>query len=623
MAEEWFVALPDSDTGLTAARTLRPSATQVIEHASGRPWVMGHWQDDDVTIAASGRVRVVVAGQSPATTTSLQTLASKARSLDDVGAALAGLPGSFHVIASADGRVRVQGTLAAVRRVFHARVGEAVVAADSARLLAQLTGAHWDSAWLALRLTSMYVPFPLHEDTPWQNVTPVPADHWLCLERDGTACTRRRWSPPDPALTLAEGARSVRAALAGAVEARTAPGGTVTCDLSGGLDSTSLAFLACQGPAQVVTFHQRGRDAANDDTSYARLAAAHLPGARHREHTCDQAGGRFDAFGPEAPPADAEEPYAFETSRAQSEYIARTTAEERPRVHLRGIGGDQLFQPGIAYLHDLIRTRPLLGLNHVRAQRTKDRLPWSRILGPLLARTTPATELARAAERLTTPHPRGWAVDLNWQTTATMPPWATQDAISAARDLLRTRARQGVEPLARRRDQHTVLLFARNSGKAVGRTDVLFRRHGVRLAAPFLDDHVLHAALAVRPEDRLSPYRFKPLLNAAMEGLLPQQIRERTTKGEYSAEFHHDWLRHRRHVLQFIEESELARCGLIDIGAAQRALLAPHTNPSVLIKLDGTLACERWLRTLTTTATAVEPLPDSPRHPDTIEGITP
>ncbi|MBC3844431.1 hypothetical protein GXW82_42795 [Streptacidiphilus sp. 4-A2] len=128
----------------------------------------------------------------------------------------------------------------------------------------------------------------------------MPADHWLALERDGSARIHRRWTPPDPTLALADGAGAVHDALAQAVHARTAQGGTITCDLSGGMDSTSLAFLACQGPARVVTLHQTNRDTANDDTHYAHQAAACLPQARHRELPYARAVSRFAVSGPGA-----------------------------------------------------------------------------------------------------------------------------------------------------------------------------------------------------------------------------------------------------------------------------------------------------------------------------------
>ncbi|WP_159393961.1 asparagine synthase-related protein [Streptomyces sp. NRRL F-5755] len=611
MAEEWFVVLPDSDAGLTAARALRPSASRVIEHASGRPWLIGHWPLGSVLRTDSGPVRVAVVGQCPTTADSLRRLTDKVRSVHEVGIALAGLAGAFHVIASVAGRVRVQGSLAAVHRVFQARFGDAVIAADSARVLAALTGATWDPAWLALHLTSPSMPYPLHESTPWLGVGAVPADHWLCLEPDGTAGTHRRWTAPDPELPLAEGAREVRKALARAVNARTEAGGTISSDLSGGMDSTSLTFLACRGSAQVVTYHQVGRDPHNDDTHYARLACDGLPDALHRRFTADQAGQRFAALGADLSFRDTEAPFPMEPGRSDLGIRARAMAEEKSRVHLVGLGGDELFRPGIAYLHDLVRKRPLTGLTHVRAQRLWDRLPWSAVLPALTTSKSPVKQLTTAAEVLTAPRRRTWAEDFGWLSPMRMPPWATPYAAEAARETLRHWSRKDVRPLSRWRGQHAMLVYARASGRSVGRADLLFAGHGVRLAAPFLDDEVLHAALAVRPQDQLSPFRFKPLLAAAMDGIVPDELLHRTTKGEYSAENRHDWARQRRQVMRFFEQSELARHGLIDTAEMWKALLRPHKDTSTLIQMHGTVVCEAWLQAVRDHAGVPEPRPAS------------
>ncbi|MEV4442130.1 asparagine synthetase B family protein, partial [Streptomyces sp. NPDC049577] len=58
----WFVVLPDGEAGLTAARALRPLAPQTIEHASGRPWLLGSWPEGRVTVAGAGPARLAVIG---------------------------------------------------------------------------------------------------------------------------------------------------------------------------------------------------------------------------------------------------------------------------------------------------------------------------------------------------------------------------------------------------------------------------------------------------------------------------------------------------------------------------------------------------------------------------------
>jgi asparagine synthase (glutamine-hydrolysing) len=306
----------------------------------------------------------------------------------------------------------------------------------------------------------------------------------------------------------------------------------------------------------------------------------------------------FGDLAPDASPADPEEPFAFVRNRQRLVHVARAMAAEGSKVHLAGHGGDELFRTGPGYLHDLFRERPLTGLRYARAHRFLT--GWSRadLLRALADRRTPALELAARAEALTDPVPGPRDVDFGWAYPQHLPPWITDDAAGAARDLLRETARGPVEPLASRRAQHAVLLALRSAGVALRHAGRINAAHGVRLAVPYLDDQVVDTAMAVRLEDRNSPFRFKPLLATAMHGVVPDVLLDRTTKGEFSADFYVGLRRHRGDLLALFDEPLLARHGLIDAAAVREVLLCPHKDTAELARLDATLACEMWLRAL-------------------------
>ncbi|MGH3326168.1 MAG: asparagine synthase-related protein, partial [Streptomyces sp.] len=169
-------------------------------------------------------------------------------------------------------------------------------------------------------------------------------------------------------------------------------------------------------------------------------------------------------------------------------------------------------------------------------------------------------------------------------------------------------------PLAPQRAQHSVLLAARSAGAAARQAARVSAAFGPRLAVPYLDDQVLSAALAVRPEDRAIPGTFKPLLSTAMRGIVPDAVLDRRSQGSSSsADFHEGLRRHRSSLLDLLDQPELARHGLIDAVAARRWVMRPHTDPAALAQLDATLACEMWLRSLNAFNA---PLPVRPRTGD-------
>ncbi|WP_369215001.1 asparagine synthase-related protein [Streptomyces flavofungini] len=558
----------------------------------------------------AGQVRAVVAGECAATTADLRARLGRVRSVAEAGKAAEGLPGCFHLVVSAGGRVWAQGTLAGVRKVFHTRFSGTSVASDRPDVLASVTGAGWDTSWLALRLSGMVMPFPVHESVPWDGVEAVPSDRAWVLEADGRGGEVLRWRAPEAEASLDEGAAAVRTALRGAVAARAAREAPVSVDLSGGMDSTSLAFLAGAGGTKLVTYRFAETDTGNDDAHYARLAARRLPRARHVVDAVEAGATMFAGLGPravEADHADAE-PFGWVRSRARIEHLARTMADAGSRTHLAGHGGDELFRTGShTHLHDFVRRFPVGGLGRVRDYRAMARASWPATLRALADRRDPARELSRQARRLaagTPPATRdGWRV--GWAPMPWLPVWASGAAVEAARSVLDAAVKAGPQPLAPWREQHEVLLLARCTGGLVAQADRLTRRTaGVGLAVPFLDDQVLHAALAVRPQDRNTPRRYKPLLAEAMRGIVPREVLERRTKGEFSADLYRGWQRNRGEILALMEDSRLAAHGLIDPGLLRRTLAGPHTSAAPLGSLDATLAAEVWLRSLEETRRA-------------------
>ncbi|MER7001084.1 asparagine synthase-related protein [Streptomyces sp. NPDC000410] len=604
----WFTILPDGESGVAAARLLRPWATETIPHHSGRPWLLGSWPDGLVTVGAAGARRVAVIGRCPVTVEALSARAGRLRDIGDVERIAHGLTGSFHLLASVDGSVRARGSASGVRRLFHARVGGVSVAADRSDRLAAVTGAAPDERILAAHLLASPLPYPLDDRCVWQGVRALPSFDCLLIDADGRARTQRWWTPPEPERAWREGVPAVRAALTAAVGACTAGGGTVSADLSGGLDSTSLCFLAAReqertrpAGARLVTLRWQSLDPENDDAAWAARAAARLPGSEHVTPARDQWPLWYSdlrALTGDAVPTDEPGPWVRDGARMAA--LCRLMTGRGSRLHLMGGGGDELFSTFPPHLHDYVRRHPLAAYARIRTQRASQHWPLGPLLRQLADRRTFGQWLAAWAQGLTAPQPpspalvRGapstaWGVDLR------MPPWATRDAALAVQSLLREAA-ETAEPLALQRGQHTALACVRTGGRGLRQLDQVTSRSGLGQAAPYLDDQVIEAALAIRVAERSTPGRYKPVLAEAMRGIVPDDVLRRQTKGEYSTDFHAA-LRHNRAALaELFDGSRLARAGLIDDAAVRASLLGVHPTPEGLRSLSSSLGSEIWLR---------------------------
>jgi asparagine synthase (glutamine-hydrolysing) len=593
----WFVVLPDCAAANAVADVFRGSATQEVRHNSGRPWLLGRWSADELLLGRSGATRLAVIGRCPETSGRLDDLAAGLTDIADLDRVGARLAGSFHLLASVAGDVCARGTASGLRRLFSARLHRVTVASDRSDVLAgMLAGpeksAAMDEELLALRLLGDFIPHPFSEQSVWRGVRVVPAGSCLRLSRDGTDRIAPWWSPPEPTLSLAEGAGPVREALTAAVDARTAEGGVISADLSGGLDSTPLCFLAARGPSRLLTVTQGSVDPTQDDVTWAQRATTHLPEATSLVFSPD-----------ELPPAHHElhrqghgldEPETIGRLRSQYVEIARLLAARGSRVHLSGQGGDEVLQASPVYPHDLVWSHPRTALRHLRGQRAKKRWSWWTTVRALAERQPYGRWLSATSRDLSPALRYDRRPRFGWGLAPELPPWVSAQAVDTVRSRL-AGARES-EPLAGSRAQHQGILSVRNGARMMRHLARQMAAAGLPMEFPFYDDHVLNACLAVQLPERASTFTFKPLIVQAMHGIVPNELLARRTKGDFAADARVGFERQRAVLTEWLEDPLLARLGLVDADrfrAACLGLYPPGLSPS---HLEISLALEAWLR---------------------------
>lgn len=590
-----LAVLPDCEPAIAVARRLETPSTRTVPHPSGRPWLIGQWADDEITTAVAGDTRLAIIGCSPITAAALTDEAGRLRDLPALDRLARSMVGSAHLIGAQGGEMRVQGTASGLRLVFHTRLDGITVAADRADLLASLTEADLDERQVAARLL-WPVPHPLPDTPVWHGVDAVPADSYLLVGQDGwSSRISRWWTPPQPRRSLAEQAPVIAEALTAAVDARTRGGGVVSADLSGGLDSTSICFLAARGEADLVASTWPGRDPADDDLDWAWRAAAHLPDVEHVVWPAEQSPLVYEKL---LEVDDAlDEPTIGVLDRARVLSHIPGLVAKGSRIHLTGIGGDHVAWSSEAHFHTLLRRRPLFAIRQLRGFRALFNWPLGGMVRALADSRSYRRWLTDAAADLRAPAPPTVAGALGWGVQPRMFDWATPHAVAGARSVLLDAAGTA-EPLAPDRGQHADLEQIRDGTRIIRQWDQMCAREGLPMASPFLDDRVIEACLAVRPEERVTPWRYKPLLVEAMSGLVPAECLTRTSKAQAATDAAAGLREHRGDLLALWQDSRLAQLGLVD--ADQLAALAQRPGTPELRKaiLYSTIGCEVWLRTL-------------------------
>lgn len=549
-----FLVLPDSPAAAETVRMRGQEPGNVLRHHSGRPWLLGRWADDDVLLLEAGRNKAVFLGAFGRPGDWLRRLLGSARTTADLDALARALPGCFHFVATLDGRVRAQGSLSTACQIFFGQVRGLTVAADRPGTVAELAGAGVDEQALALRLLSPYgPPWPLNDECPWREVRSPPTGHYLTVARDGTGRTVRWWTPPEPDLPPARATSLLRQALADAVDARSTHEGVVSADLSGGMDSTSLCYLAAHQGVRLVTVHYTPLGEKGEDHAHATRCAEDLSGDKHLV-VPPEATEEWYTDPETLAAADIEGPYPFDRSRPTVLHTAHLAAGAGSSRHLLGIGADELFEPS-----------PRRGDRSYEA--------W----------------LRTAADRLLVPWE--WDDPISWEVEPKPPPWSTAETVRIVRERLRDAA--AIPPLARSPARHQMIRLSLMNGAIVRRMSRVGAPLDVSFHAPYLDDRVLEAVLATPEAEQSGP--VKPLLAAASQGIVPDTVLNRRTKGISTHEgfaFRRRWSQ----LATLCADSRLAGLGLVDPGILRAALRETRDDGRPPMPRDPTLACELWLR---------------------------
>ncbi|MEU5129948.1 asparagine synthase-related protein [Streptomyces mobaraensis] len=592
--ERFFVVLPDHETAAAAAGRLPPGHTRIMTHPSGRPWVVGRTGAEPVVSVEAGTARLVVVGHCSASRSELTALAARTTDPAQLDGPASRWAGSHHLIASVGGRTQIRGSASGLRRVFHGSLDGLAVAGDRADVLAALTGASLDRTVLALRLLGS-LPHPLSDRPAWRGVAAVPPGSRLTLSPDGRRHrVDRWWHPPEAVRPLAEAAAPLRRALEEAVRVRTRDASTLTSDLSGGMDSTTMTVLAAREPVALTAFTVENDDSADDDVYWARLAAARLPGVKHIVFPQRDLPSFFSGLTDLAGPPD--EPSTALLSAPRLRALRALAIGHGSRLHLDGLGGDQSLSGHPARYHDLLRSRPLTAARSLYAYRRLAGFPLADAARTLLDGdsyrrwlTAEAAALVRGRARRARDRAFDWGGDLR------LPPWATPEARHLVTVALRETVRTAV-PLAPARGAHADLLAIQDAGRQVRGFHQLTSTDDILSASPFLDDRVVEACLATRPQDRVTPWEFKPLAKAAMRGITPSEVLERRTKSDGTTIAAEGFAAHRRELAALWDSSRLAALGLADPGPLRALCERPYAPRSHEGAFATALACELWVR---------------------------
>ncbi|MEW2378907.1 asparagine synthase-related protein [Micromonospora sp. NPDC047812] len=590
-----FVVLPDHPVAdEVSARLPSRYRENTLHHHSGRPWLIGRWPAGAVVHAEAGGSKIVLLGSAHTTETVLTRQLETAGSLRELDAVAERTPGCFHLVASMNGMVRAQGSLSTARQLFHTSLSGATVVANRISVLSELRRLTLAEEHLAMSLLSYAPPWPLNERSVWREVDCAPFAHYLSLSPAGSVESVRWWSPPEPELPVDVAAHQFREGLLAAIAARADRSSVIGADLSGGMDSTSLCFLAARQDRPLVTIRRQPMDPTNPEATVASRAEAALSGAKHV--LLDRASASMFYDSPDRDDLDVDGPPPFIATRSHIEDVARIMASHGVTRHIQGHGSDELAATGTTYVNAIAQHDLIGSLRSVRAIRAMRR--WSLATTWRVIRAFPpyAEWLHRSADELLSGP--SFESQVGWEPAPELPTWATREAAELVRETIRGSAAIDPRPLSPIPTQHEILRSVLLNGSSVRFASALGERFDVTFEAPFIDDRTVETALSVRLADRYVLGRTKPLLVTALRGIVPDYVFDRTAKGHFTMDTYVGRKHNLGKLREMCEESRLAAMGLIDRDSFRRSLSEIMPDAANINRLERTLACEAWLRSL-------------------------
>lgn len=417
--------------------------------------------------------------------------------------------------------------------------------------------------------------------TPFEGVHRL-AYGWT-IELNGDSLIRHRpWRPPETgAAGSGEDAEErLRALLSEAVEAALPADGAVVCELTGGLDSTSVftTAYARAGDLQAMTYVAR-RGMVGDDELFAEQVIALRPTPWHRVDM------DVDELLPDDYGGFVSEPHAILYAR-QFSAMERSLRTADARVLLTGAVGDVIFEYGgiaPAFLADPLAAGSILGAVRLARQWADERenhRSWLHFL----------TQLALPIARR---HRRGKSV-LDWQKRV-VPDWVAEP-LRRRYDLDRHDPQAQSPRVAEPGRQH---LWESVYDLAAHESGPLYRRLPADIRHPLYHRPLVEFMLGLDFRVRRGVGGDRRLQRRALADRLPEVVLTRRSKGSAQELRERHVMESRRWYRAMTEDPRIVRRGWVDAAGWKTEVDRARVGASVFsANFINAVQTELWLQAL-------------------------
>lgn len=562
----------------------------------------GNWRAEELRTTRHPLGKVAIYGHCLASDSEVKLLSDRALE-QDKPELLAQLPGSFTTIIMRPDSLTVLADLANQFPFFYTTEGRSV---RFSNLTTPLHGKvpRPDTHTIARRIGMPWTSELLTGRSSVESVHQLEAGHLLHIQRNGSQKISEYETFIQPRCSRDDAVENLRHALRESTQLRARLGRHLSCDFSGGHDSTSLAFLLAHEmtePLTVTTFY--ASDSKTDDIERAKAYLA-LPKVSNQFawHGFESPGARllYDRLLQIRPTDEADVSIA---ERGKADRYYAFLSELGSEIHVTGNGADSTFDlDPRQYIGQFARfsTYPKFIKSVIEVARSTRRSPHE-ILQDARAvnEMSPSKRLLEISQSLEKVSDLPQATKNRLFGVAVAPEWLTGNIRRQLSDIAFERSQQLHMPDGWDRGNYIAYSDIKSLGLSTHGAMQIAARRGIRIHTPYMDNDVLRACFSIPAHERMSPWEFKSFLRQGVEGLVPSVVTQRNTKGVYT-HYGYQGMRASAPIINgLLHNSILADLGVIEPSIVQESIEKAYRGEHVpWASFDGLIASELWLRNL-------------------------
>ncbi|MDD7184035.1 MULTISPECIES: asparagine synthase-related protein [Bacillota] len=472
------------------------------------------------------------------------------------------------------------------------RVNNKIVISDSAVEIAKKYKLKLSNDILAMYLILGLPFYPFYTISFWKEISKIRPFSVLIISETGEREEKITKLPSinyDKDLLL----ENIRKQIIDKIHSQSGCHRFVSCDVSGGVDSSSIAYVLNKMLNDFKIFHAESDKSSNSDTKWAEYIAKDLGNDLNKLLSVEISGKRFSVddnyIGNHLP----DSPLLWaDTEGYVQELLTKISTNN---VHFIGIGGDELYTPMPSTPWSIVHQEKIKSIIYMFKYGILTKNTFIRCVKNLLDGEKYSSELNKKTKKAFEKIGKINISDLSWMDSISIPEWLNFGYVEQGYQLIKNIISKEIEPLDVDRGRHQALqsiIFQKRVFSQIKQSVI----HKTDCYAPFLNKEIIQYSLMIPAKYCSSSRMTKPMLYEALKGIVPEEVFTRGVKGDYSKALYEGYKLAAKKFKDDIKDFELVKRGIIDEAKLRAELSMPTALQSRIEYFVRVCSLERWVR---------------------------